>query len=1529
MLLIAITGKTMDAIKGADHRRLGRYEVIRKIAKGGMAEVYLAKSSGAEGVEKRLVIKTILPEFAQNPRFMAMFVDEARIAMSLNHPNIVQTYDFGYEDGIYFIAMEYVEGNDLATILSLLPQGERLALGDALYIAIEVCRGLDYAHKRQDTDGRPLNIVHCDISPHNTMVSLEGVIKIVDFGISRAVRHVGSDEGQMPMGKYHYMSPEQALDSPIDHRADVFSATALLYELLTNRPLYDFKTYAEVYNAARSGALPDFELIEPSIPFDLKFVLEKGLDRIASRRFQSIRELQLELYKILKSLSGIYDAQTLSQFLNHHIAYPSYSKLSLSSIDKDSNPLSSFSISYEPSLARKPEHRRSGSQAWDDIGVDELFAWIDIEDIDTDVPVTPQEFSYINNKVAIAVAGYFKATVAGGEDLQGITQQRLSEIQQLLDHLVYKNNAWLQSFDEKSFVIIIGAHIMSVGDAQRAVVLAYDILEASTALWADSASRGQYSICISQVVVNLRQEPDLPRARQASFEDAQHAQAIALARAGKAGEITITSKAYYRILHHYEVEPSTTWGTASEAINLFRIVGTKNTRQSQASALHSYQKLYGRDLQLKELHDAMMRVQILGVSQAISFEGIPGIGKSVIVEEFLRSVTEEHANKVLSKAKVVVFRALGLLRAQTLPYSTLKGMFLELLEIEQTQALQQNIQRAETRIAQRLGVENSELLQTILLLLEQLLVDTPDENAYTAIEVRQNAMALVQLIMKTLQDDAVSIFFVDDLQYVDVSTIDFFTQLYLNSPKPFLLITTSTPIDSSGEAASDCLEDSFLSFSKLTELDLLSNFAQEKHSPQAKAAFEDHQIWRRFLSLPGLHRENIHSLGDADAKALLHEQLANIPLDDSMADEILSRAAGIPFFIVEIVEALREQEALSYADGRYTLSSQAFEGWTPASVVSIVGEAVDRLSDYLRNNLRLLSILGREFTLEDALYVFGERISVPLRELTKRRWLKEIRNSEEPQDIVYIFTQQIAFEILDYANENDDFIPLQKKLAHYYASQKEKGREISNEAIATHFKRAGELEEALEYYTRSARVLRKKLIPTEAVRVCYESLELADFMKNPNKDSVFELLSIQNWAYLEIGEHEKHKISTQRLHNFAIQSKDPKLLAQITINLASNHFSNGNYRQTGSILRKLISQIQDKEEYLPELVAATYFYTTTLCYQGKADEALALLDRLIHKISPNDSAEVREAKAKLHKSKADALCYLAEFENAAQHLDAAKRFAKNSDFDSLMKISRSYCNIELGRFDLVPYQEMLADSHPKSSVLMRKHVGIIMLLAYYNLRVGNYAQAEEMLNRVVKMSRYFQMLQAESFAWLLALRTQIERKNFKKAFKMLNLAEKSIQKSDNIYLISQTRIARAELSLFDKKNFYSPEVALKHAMAAVSIGQSTAYPLPFIRGYHLATLAYIALDQTQTAVKMSKSLAPYLIRHRIELSEIMLYSQAQLLKKYATDSEQLAQQLIAEATKIVNKTIAHIPTPEERNAYQMRSTIERILNYSQ
>ncbi|HVO29145.1 MAG TPA: protein kinase, partial [bacterium] len=293
----------------------GRYLLLERIAAGGMAEVFKAKSYGVAGFEKLLVIKKILPHLSQNERFVSMFIKEAKIAVNLNHKNVVQVFDLGKVADDYYIAMEYVHGKDLREITRACAKKRiPLPLSLACYLLAEIAAGLDYAHRRKDLEDNPLNIIHMDISPQNVLVSYEGDVKIADFGIAHAVGGDGKMKGGVLRGKYAYMSPEMALGKPVDQRTDIFSAGVILHELITGRRLFYESDEVRTIENVRKCNVPLPSSINPQVPPKLESVTMKALSADPDKRYQTAEELRADLTEVLFGFSRVVDAGDLARF---------------------------------------------------------------------------------------------------------------------------------------------------------------------------------------------------------------------------------------------------------------------------------------------------------------------------------------------------------------------------------------------------------------------------------------------------------------------------------------------------------------------------------------------------------------------------------------------------------------------------------------------------------------------------------------------------------------------------------------------------------------------------------------------------------------------------------------------------------------------------------------------------------------------------------------------------------------------------------------------------------------------------------------------------------------------------------------------------------------------------------------------------------------------------------------------------------------------------------------------------------------
>jgi serine/threonine protein kinase len=294
-----------EGSRGRTHWRddaYGPYRLIDRVAVGGMAEVFKAKRSGVEGFEKVVAVKRILPHLSDNQEFVDMFVNEAKMVAGLTHPNIVQIFDLGRIDKSYYIAMEYVHGHDLRTILKRAKEkGMRMPLDLSLHIVNEVCAALEYAHRKKDDKGRPMQIVHRDVSPQNIMISFEGDVKLTDFGIAKAATKAGNTDRGALRGKLLYMSPEQAWGQPIDRRSDLYSLGIVLYEMITDRkPFLGGSTELSILEAVRQGEIAPPRGANPRIPESLENVVMKALAKDADARYQDAAEMHRGLERVLR-----------------------------------------------------------------------------------------------------------------------------------------------------------------------------------------------------------------------------------------------------------------------------------------------------------------------------------------------------------------------------------------------------------------------------------------------------------------------------------------------------------------------------------------------------------------------------------------------------------------------------------------------------------------------------------------------------------------------------------------------------------------------------------------------------------------------------------------------------------------------------------------------------------------------------------------------------------------------------------------------------------------------------------------------------------------------------------------------------------------------------------------------------------------------------------------------------------------------------------------------------------------------------
>ena len=565
-----------------------------------MAEVFLAKSTGAEGIEKVLVVKRVLPTFARSAKFIAMFLEEAKIATRLNHPNIVQVYAFEQVRDEFLLAMEYVDGLDLGRLISAARRREtRIPYGLACFIVMEVAKGLDYAHKRRDERGEPMEIVHRDVSPQNVLLSYEGAVKAADFGIAKA--RLVSEETGIIKGKFSYMSPEQARGERVDRRSDVYALGVLLAELLMNRAMYPGQHGLDVLEQVRQGRLTLPEQADPTVPDELCALVRRACAFDREERYQTARSLAGALSQYLHLLDDVWDHEALERFIQD----------------------------IAPRETTSPDAGRSNEPG------EQTAATV------ASAVVAERELR--ERRHVVVVAG----RVSGGEGTpEGSDPGARSagvgdEAARVLADIAYKSDAvlsWPDGAGRSRFRFILGLRRASVHDPLSAMRLSLDVIEALNGLSADMLVPLNASLGVSRGVVSTVRDGG---GRLLRYEPVGAVVDVAerLADEGAPGEI-LTAGEIYRLVRRVfafddeqrAVEVTTSVGRGSRGLRAYRLRGarTREERAAEALATPGAQRIVGREEELRAFAESWEETLATRRSVFLAVSGELGVGKTFL-----------------------------------------------------------------------------------------------------------------------------------------------------------------------------------------------------------------------------------------------------------------------------------------------------------------------------------------------------------------------------------------------------------------------------------------------------------------------------------------------------------------------------------------------------------------------------------------------------------------------------------------------------------------------------------------------------------------------------------------------------------------------------------------------------------------------------------------------------------------------------------------------------------------------------------
>lgn len=731
----------------------GRYLLTRLIGEGGMAEVYQATVRVAEGLEKKVVVKKIRKELVDNHEFTRMFVDEAKIALSLNHANIVQVFDFGQEKGDLYLAMEMVEGVDLMRLLHAVREAEhRVPPVITAYIGHQVAAGLAYAHRKTDDFGRPLDIVHRDVSPHNVMVSFEGQVKILDFGIARTrarsleqLEAVARSVEETIKGKIAYMSPEQARGRPLDQRSDVYSLGVCLHELLTGQLLFRHTDRLRALHQVRSTPVPSLLRAAPDVPAALATIIDRALARDPTERYQSARALQADLAEFLHRSDPVVDDEVLSSFVAHYFRAdpPTATTLPAQSPEASSRDL------VEAPHTEYPVRESRESQRV-------VVVWVAIEAPQSD-------------------AGRPRAGEAPHAD------PRAAALVGLARDIAFKREALVLRADDEAVVLAFGALIRTGGDAERA-------LRAALAL-RDDASDAAPGLRLGFLVANT------PTVVQRSARGTVRvelragvaAQLAAAARRHLDGPVMVSGNLVDVLSDAWRFGDSSfveapADGTGSERMadheleHVAPLLGAATPQQQRpVGPPGGPALLVGRELPLKILRDAFSEAIRARRSQAVLVVGEPGLGKRALVERFVAS---------LPRTACWVLRATGSWQRRNAPMGVFLDLLSRFLEIEHHTPTATIIERLE-----RLSVREADMLgHTLATSLGLADAEPPGLLPRTR---RDRLWRLVRRLIIGLAQRRPVLVIIENLHFHDEQSLDLLRQL-IEAPQPWPVLGVAT-----------------------------------------------------------------------------------------------------------------------------------------------------------------------------------------------------------------------------------------------------------------------------------------------------------------------------------------------------------------------------------------------------------------------------------------------------------------------------------------------------------------------------------------------------------------------------------------------------------------------------------------------------------------------------------------------------------------------------------------------------------------
>lgn len=995
-------------------KRLADFEVIRRLGAGGMAEVFLAKRRGAEGTYKLLVLKRILPAHDSSPKFRSMFAEEAQLATRLNHPNIVQVYDFqDYGEEGQLLSMEYVEGPDLRKLTrASAAKKKRIPPYVAAYVIAELAKGLHYAHERKDEGGKPLDIVHRDVSPQNVLLSFDGGVKIADFGIASA--SLFRDEPGVLKGKTGYMSPEQARGEKVDRRTDVYSLGVVFHELLTGRPLRSGLEGQELLEAVRAGHVEPPSLYAEDVPPELEAIAMRALSREREERFQTARDFATAITRVLFQTHEPVDAHVLESVI----------------ADLVGREHTALGLADEPGQDDKEPSRgeSQGSSSASSQGTDKT----DGHGTGPGGVVQPPEERAGREVRHVAIVrlrllGFGELGEAQGEIAATRT---LDSLKNVLAEIAFKRGArWSWDLPKNGSALLEPAATSVVGllanpsrSAADAASLAVDVHEVLRGISEDLPVPVSAAVGIVRGIATGRRDQAGHLVGHVLQEPAEYLARLIGLDAPK-GQTWVAGGLYRLVRRDFFWGDAPTIPLVPEAnrnlpknMRMYALERPLTREEKLEQISHAPRDLVGRDAELGDLHAAYHRsvtpasTHGFGEVTARVIAGEMGIGKTALVNALIAELPPD--------ARVVRLECSP--ASSELPFAVL-GQFVR--EFTRTR-LDQPIDEARALVLDALGElagsrNRDEIVTRIAQLATGRLAAAADEA-----DVANNRRLLTVGVRRLFARAAVEaplVIVIDSLQWCDRASLELISSLVRRAdPLPVLTLLVTRPED------------------------------------------------RVLPLLEGIVRLELRGLGSESQIRLVQTHLGARDGVETVCADLLPRAAGNPFFLLEMVDALLERgdlEIRERGEGQepeLVRTERGAEGKVslPSTLEQLIADRLNELPAAEHAIVHWLAVTGGPLSAADLRELAGPEAE----EATVRLCARGLCDDRgDVYDVRYPLTRDVAYVAIE---------PEQREKMHrtlgMLLSKRRASEGLGAAIVAQHLSRGGARAEAAGYYLEAA-----------------------------------------------------------------------------------------------------------------------------------------------------------------------------------------------------------------------------------------------------------------------------------------------------------------------------------------------------------------------------------------------------------------------------------------------------------------------------